>query len=274
MDETKRKEIKDAIMQKQAVTIPQIQKEFSLGYFDAKSIVNELIGQDNLVYKGDITYEVQREEDDDEDDIFSSFESDDSPFGSRRVGGPFAPRRDFIRRDTIRREPRKTSRDSAIPAGRRIVTEFGSRLYTITDELRATIAKLNIVSCSDLKKLIEEVDKMKKSGKPFLHIYTTLDVKINEKILKFELIEGLLKNNSFRTKKDWVAKMQEECDILSNYAPPILNEYIEQALKEFKGLTLANIRETKKIIDDSKIDLDVETTTVESDDDDDGDDDE
>ena len=98
MDETRIKEIKDAIMQKQTVTIPEIQKKFSLGYFDAKSIVNELIEQDNLIYKGGIIYEIQKDEDD-EDDIFSSFEDDDDdpPFGRRRVGGPLPPRRDTFR---------------------------------------------------------------------------------------------------------------------------------------------------------------------------------
>lgn len=260
MDESNKKHIINVIMQKQTVTVPEIQNEFNVGYFDAKSIVNELIANDNLSFKSGIIYEVQKEDDSD-DDIFSPFDKDKEPLINPKFGGPFPPRHES--------SSRFSSDSRRIPVNRRIVTEFGSRVFTMNDETRAKIAKLDIISCSNLKKIVDEVSAMRRKGSPILHVYTHLNVSINEKILKFEFIEGLLKNNDLRTKKEWVAKMQEECNILKDYAPTVLKGYIDEALKEFKGLTLANIKATKKIVDDDKVDLDVDSTTVETDDDDD-----
>lgn len=77
----------------------------------------------------------------------------------------------------------------------------------------------------------------------------------NTNVLKFEIMEEFIKNNDFKRKTAWNRKMQEEYDRLkdSNIFPEIIMDSFGCALHEIRDeLTLANIKEIRKILDQSK----------------------
>ena len=73
-------------------------------------------------------------------------------------------------------------------------------------------------------------------------------------LIKFEILEIFIARNDFRKKEQWNKMLEEEYNILKdqNLLPPSLLNSFEISLHELKHeLTLANIREIKKIISDN-----------------------
>ena len=84
---------------------------------------------------------------------------------------------------------------------------------------------------------------------------TVLDFPASHNIIKFEILESFIIANDFEEKQQWEEEMEKEYDQLTsqNLLPPNLLYEFKVALAELKNdLTLSNIREIKKIINDNQ----------------------
>lgn len=74
------------------------------------------------------------------------------------------------------------------------------------------------------------------------------------KVIKFEILEEYIGNHNFGSKQMWEKVLEEECDRLTrmNLFPKSLCEQFGKALRELQEeLTLANVKEIKRILDEN-----------------------
>ena len=240
MDDIIKKDIKDQLLTREKFTVPEIQKEFSIGYYDAKNIVNELIQKDLIEYDSGIVYKVNPKK---EDPII-----DFKAFENRPSSNPF---RREPRKPTISGNNNPFSSNSHRP--NRILAFSLAHSLIVHSEMEINkVLELSMVKGSVVEKVAKEVLEMKKKGKKPSDIYFEVSTAFNEVEIKYGLFENYLKNNTVKTKKEITLKFETECKTLKEFAAETIKRLIDSALAEFKELSLKDIKELKKYLADGK----------------------
>ena len=115
------------------------------------------------------------------------------------------------------------------------------------DEVNDVISKLSMIP----SKLKDRINEIFSSDEEVLDEDEAYELPSNLHALKFEIIEEFLRNNNFRTKREWERRMQEECNRLreSKIFPEDIMKSFDDAFHDLKyELTLSNIKEIKHII--------------------------
>lgn len=236
MDATIKQNIKDVILTRKKITVPEIQKEFSIGYYDAKIIVNELIENDSIEYDGGIVYKINPKKEEDPIIDFKKFEN-------RSSQNPF-------RQNTRRPTPSSNPFSSSSRRPNRILAfSLAHALILHSENEINEILNLTMVKNSVVEKVANEVLEMKKKGKKPSDIYFEVNTTFNDVDIKYGLIENYLKNNVLKTKKEITLKFETECKTLMSFCSESIKKLVDAALTELKGLSLKDIKECKKYLE-------------------------